>query len=125
MPRKHRFESPALRYLYDRYVGDDPRRQAEYEESVAAARVAMQIYEQRTKAKLTQAELAKKVGTSRSVISRLEDADYEGHSLALLRRIAEALDKSVEIRFVPRRRAPEGPARGTTARRNSRRKKVA
>jgi hypothetical protein len=34
------------------------------------------------------------------MISRLEDADYDGHSLALLRRIASALEKRVEIRFV-------------------------
>ncbi|MCA9757574.1 MAG: helix-turn-helix domain-containing protein [Candidatus Eisenbacteria bacterium] len=55
----------------------------------------------RTDAGLTQAELAKLVGTSRSVISRLEDDDYDGHSLALLRRVAAAVNKRVEIRFVP------------------------
>src|ERR1035438_3988975 len=37
----------------------------------------------------------------RSVVCRLEDADYEGHSLAMLRRIAEVLGKRIEIRFVP------------------------
>jgi hypothetical protein len=35
-----------------------------------------------------------------SVISRLEDAEYDGHLLVMLRRIARALDKRVEIRFV-------------------------
>ena len=45
--------------------------------------------------------MARKAGTTASVICRLEDADYEGHSLAMLRRIAAALDKRVEIRFVP------------------------
>jgi DNA-binding XRE family transcriptional regulator len=100
MPRRHRFQSPALRYLYDRYVGDDPERRAEYEASVAGAKIAMEIYALRTKAALTQAQLAEKVGTSRSVISRLEDADYEGHSLALLRRIAAALGRRVDVRFV-------------------------
>ena len=49
---------------------------------------------------LTQKELAGLVGTSHSVISRLEDDDYRGHSLAMLRRIAAALNKRVEIRFV-------------------------
>ena len=47
-----------------------------------------------------QRELAKLVGTSASVICRLEDADYEGHSLAMLNRIAAALHRRVEIRFV-------------------------
>src|ERR1035438_952707 len=36
---------------------------------------------------------------------RLEDADYEGHSVAMLRRIAAALNQRVEIRFVPIRRS--------------------
>jgi transcriptional regulator with XRE-family HTH domain len=62
------------------------------------------IYELRTKAKLSQAALARKVGTTQSVISRLEDADYDGQSLAMLRRIASSLDKRVEIRFLPSRK---------------------
>ena len=110
MPRKHRFESGALRHLYDRFVGDDPERQATYEESVSSARVAMQLYELRRRARLTQAQLAGKVGTSVSAVSRLEDADYEGHSLAMLRRIAAALGQEVEVRFVPKREK-QGPAR--------------
>ena len=48
--------------------------------------------------------LAERVGTSKSAICRLEDADYDGHSLSMLKRIAEALDKLVEIRFLPARR---------------------
>jgi predicted transcriptional regulator len=46
----------------------------------------------------------KRVGTTQSVISRLEDADYEGHSLAMLNRIAAAVERHVEIRFVLRHR---------------------
>jgi hypothetical protein len=42
------------------------------------------------------------VGTSLSAIARLEDADYEGHSLSMLRRIGEALNQKIEIRFVPK-----------------------
>jgi hypothetical protein len=45
--------------------------------------------------------LADLVGTTASAICRLEDADYEGHSLAMLNRIAAALKQRVEIRFVP------------------------
>ncbi|MCC6389977.1 MAG: XRE family transcriptional regulator [Bryobacterales bacterium] len=63
------------------------------------------ILELRTKAGLTQAQLGKLIGTTASVICRLEDADYEGHSLAMLRRIGAALNKRVEIRFVPIRRS--------------------
>ena len=71
------------------------------EQEQANLDVAREIYELRIKAKLSQAELARKVGTTQSVISRLEDADYDGHSLAMLRRIAAALEKRVGIRFVP------------------------
>ena|SRR6266700_3192483 len=74
------------------------------EEERANLDIARKIYELRAKAKLSQAQLAKKVGTTQSVISRLEDADYGGHSLAMLRRIASALEKRVEIRFVPGRK---------------------
>jgi len=77
----------------------------ELQEMVAAERenleVARKIYDLRTAAGLTQSQLAKKVGTTQSVISLLEDANYDGHSMAMLRRIAAALEKRVEIRFLP------------------------
>ena len=101
---KRKFQSDAVQYLYDRYVGTDPKRIAEYEEEVLNAEIARKIYDLRTKAGLSQRELAKKVGTSASAICRLEDADYDGHSLSMLKRIAEALDKRVEIRFLPAKR---------------------
>jgi transcriptional regulator with XRE-family HTH domain len=63
--------------------------------------IARQIFALRTQAGMTQMELASLVGTSHSVISRLEDDDYEGHSLNLLRRISEALKMKIEVRFVP------------------------
>jgi transcriptional regulator with XRE-family HTH domain len=59
---------------------------------------------------LSQRELAKRVGTTASVICRLEDADYRGHSLAMLRRIAAALDRRLEIRFVTSRKPRLQPA---------------
>jgi DNA-binding XRE family transcriptional regulator len=84
------------------YVGK-PDRQSQLERAKADDAVARKINTLRVKAGLTQKELAKLVGTTASVISRLEDADYEGHSLAMLNRIAAAMDKRVEIRFVPAR----------------------
>ena len=50
--------------------------------------IAMKVYDLRKEAGLTQKELADRIGTRQSVISRLEDADYGGHSLAVLKRIA-------------------------------------
>ena len=65
--------------------------------------IAELIYQVRTEAGLSQRALAKMLGTSASVICRLEDAEYDGHSMAMLRRIAEAVGKRVEIRFVTRK----------------------
>ncbi len=101
---KRKFNSSALQYTYDRHIGTDPKRIEEYEEEVINADIARKVYDLRTKAGLSQRQLAKKVGTTASVICRLEDADYEGHSLSMLKRIAEAFDKRVEIRFVPVKR---------------------
>ncbi|MGH8060291.1 MAG: helix-turn-helix transcriptional regulator [Candidatus Entotheonellia bacterium] len=104
MAAQKKLTFPALQYAYHRYIGDNPEQIAAYEEELANAELAQKIYDLRTKAGLTQRQLAKLVGTSASVICRLEDADYDGHSLAMLRRIAAALDKRVEIRFLPAKR---------------------
>ena len=106
--KARKLASSTVQFLYERYVGADRNSKKEYEDEVLNAAIARKIYALRTKAGLSQRDLAKKVGTSASAICRLEDADYEGHSLSLLKRIAEALDSRVEIRFVsvkPRRSA--------------------
>jgi ribosome-binding protein aMBF1 (putative translation factor) len=97
---KKRVTTDAVEILHRRIYEGHPKRLAGLAEAEADLDVAMKIYEIRTKAGLTQKELAKMIGTTPSVISRLEDADYQGHSLAMLRRIAEAMGKRVEIRFV-------------------------
>jgi ribosome-binding protein aMBF1 (putative translation factor) len=102
--KKRKLRSAALQWTYDRYIGRDPKHIREYEEEVLNAEIARKIYDLRTKTGLSQRELAKRVGTTASAICRLEDADYEGHSLFMLKRIAEALDRRVEIRFMPIKR---------------------
>jgi ribosome-binding protein aMBF1 (putative translation factor) len=101
MTRKRKATSDALEILRRRYYEGRPERLAALEQERVNAQIAREIYVMREKAGLTQRELAALVGTTPSVICRLEDADYEGHSLSMLRRIAEVLDRRVEIRFVP------------------------
>jgi ribosome-binding protein aMBF1 (putative translation factor) len=103
MGRKSRSESDARRYTLDRYVGSDKKKAEAREAELANADFARTLYDLRAAADLTQRELARLVGTTASVISRLEDADYNGHSLAMFRRIA-ALNKRVEIRVMPLKR---------------------
>lgn len=102
--KKNPFRSKSLKAAYDRYVGDDGEQRATFEEELANADVAQKIYDLRTNAGLSQRSLAKLVGTTASVICQLESSDYQGHSLSMLRRVAAALHKRVEIRFVPVRR---------------------
>jgi transcriptional regulator with XRE-family HTH domain len=59
--------------------------------------LALLVREMREEAGLTQTELAKKAGTTQSVIARLEDAEYTGHSLATLERIALACGVALRL----------------------------
>jgi DNA-binding XRE family transcriptional regulator len=95
----------AVEILHRRFYERKPGRLKKLEEARANEEIARKIHDLRTAAGLTQTQLAKLVGTTASVICRLEDADYEGHSLAMLRRIGAALHQRVEIRFVPVRRS--------------------
>jgi DNA-binding XRE family transcriptional regulator len=101
MSKKKKSTTDAVEILHRRYFEGKPEMLAALEEARANDAVARKIYELRTKAGLTQRQLAKLVGTTASVICLLEDADYEGHSMAMLSRIAAALNRRVEIRFVP------------------------
>src|SRR5438309_1145386 len=63
------------------------------------ADIAMKVHDARREAGLTQKQLADRIGTKQSVISRIEDADYDGHSLTVLKRIADALGKKLRVEF--------------------------
>lgn len=97
--QKARKTSDAVRFL-DGMIGKNRQLRHLANEAMVNAEVAHLIYDVRNKAKLTQKQLAEVVGTTPSVIARLEDADYEGHSLSMLQRIAAAVNKRLEVRFV-------------------------
>ncbi len=89
---------------FDRYLAEqmqDPRFAARFERAGEAWDVALQIAALREQAGLSQKELAKRLKTSQQQISRLESPDYEGHSLANLRRVAEVLHAKVRVVFEP------------------------
>ena len=96
----------AVEILHRRYIGDDEGRRASLQEERINAEVARLIYDLRKEAGLTQKELATRVGTTQSVISRLEDADYGGHSLSMLSRIAASLNRRLMVSIIA-----DGPGR--------------
>jgi DNA-binding XRE family transcriptional regulator len=101
MTQNPSIKSKALQFAYQRYIGEDPQQRRTYDEALLHAEIARQLYDLRTAANLTQQQLAGLVGTTPSVICRLEDADYLGHSLTMLHRIATALGQRVDVRFLP------------------------
>jgi ribosome-binding protein aMBF1 (putative translation factor) len=90
--------------LYREFVQGKPEIAALLEIERVNSQVARIIYDLRNDAGLSQRQLAKLVGTTASVICRLEDADYNGHSLSMFCRIVAALHKSLEIRIVNAKR---------------------
>ncbi len=98
--KRRRLTTDAVEILHRRYYAGRPQRLVALAEERTNAEIARQICALREKAGLTQQQLARLVGTTASVICRLEDADYAGHSLSMLRRIATAVNMRIEIRFL-------------------------
>jgi transcriptional regulator with XRE-family HTH domain len=67
--------------------------------------VALQLAALREKAGFSQKQLARKLKTSQQNISRLESPSYEGHSLTMLRRVAEVLGATVRVTIAPKEKA--------------------
>jgi transcriptional regulator with XRE-family HTH domain len=85
---------------FDLYLEEqlkDPVFAGRFEKAGEAWDVALQLAALREKAGLSQKELARKLHTSQQNISRLESPSYEGHSLVMLRRVAEVLGATVRV----------------------------
>ena len=87
--------------IIDGMIGDDEQLRDLIRQAKTNADIAQMIYDARIEAKLSQQALAELVGSNQQTISQLESADYEGHSLAMLRRIADALKQELVVQFVP------------------------
>jgi ribosome-binding protein aMBF1 (putative translation factor) len=103
MAKKKRFITDAVEIAI-KELGDTPELRARIEQEKLNIQVAQMIYDARHKARLTQKQLAELVGTKQQVIARLEDADYDGHSLSMLQRIAAALGRRLDVTMTPIRR---------------------
>jgi transcriptional regulator with XRE-family HTH domain len=96
MPSR-RYEQPVFRHFSNKKL-------AKRKEKMA---IGAEIHAARSHAGLTQAQLAKRVGTTQSVISDLEDAEFQGHTMSMLRRVANALGFDVEVRLAVRSPSPK------------------
>ena len=87
--------------LKEKLIELHPSLAEKFEKSDRAIYFGVQIYNLRKKAKLTQDQLAKLVGTKQSNIARIEDADYTGYTLKTLERVSGALKAKIEIKIIP------------------------
>lgn len=66
------------------------------------------IIEARMRNNMSQADLARKIRTHQPSIARLENPEYRGGSLSMLRKVAEVTDSRLVIRLEPKKRAQQG-----------------
>jgi DNA-binding XRE family transcriptional regulator len=78
----------------------DPKFRKEYEMADEEFAVIEALIRARTKARLSQADLAKKIGTTQSAIARLEGGGVSP-SLSTLRRYAEATGTRLHLELRP------------------------
>ena len=76
----------------------DEEFKAEYEKLKPRYEAIAQIIRARKEQNMTQAELAKRVGTQKSNISRLESGNYNP-SLDFLVKVAESLGKTLSVQL--------------------------
>jgi transcriptional regulator with XRE-family HTH domain len=91
---------------FDTYLAEhikDPDFAKRFKKAGEAWDVAIQLASLRQESGLSQKELARRVGTSQQQISRLESPSYEGHSLSMLRRVADILGANVNVVIGPKR----------------------
>jgi len=96
---------------FDEYLEDqlkDPVFAARFKKAGEAWDVALQLASLRKESGLSQKELARRLGTSQQQISRLESPSYEGHSLSMLRRVAEVLGATLHVEIL-RKKHPSQP----------------
>lgn len=87
--------------LTEKLLKTNPSFEEEFKKADQAWDIAFQIHDLRKKAKVTQAQLAKLVGTRQSNIARIESADYTSYTYKTLEKVTKALKARLEIRIVP------------------------
>lgn len=104
MTKEKQTTTDAVKILHRLHIKEDPERIASLEAERIKAEIAQQIYDLRESAGLSQKQLAKKVGTTPTLIDNLEMTDYEDHqfgdAILMLKHIAKVVGKQIEIQFL-------------------------
>ncbi len=95
MKRRKNIKLISAESLHQKWM-KDPEYRSEYEKLEPEFQIARQIIGARIKQKITQEELAEKVGTGQAVISRLEGMNAKP-SISLLQRVAKALETKIKV----------------------------
>ena len=74
----------------------NPQFRKAYEEEYAKVKFAYQMMQLRKKQRISQAQLAKKLGTTQSVVARMETGQ-QNFTLDTLQKIASAFGRSLKI----------------------------
>ncbi len=83
----------------------NPEARAEYDAQAPEFKLARELITARTRAGLTQTELAERMGVSQPVVARIEGSigsRKHAPSLATLRKYADACGQRLVIRFEPK-----------------------
>ncbi len=105
---------------HEAFLGKARKRQGfakAYEDLASEYSLVRELLAARSRAGLTQEEVAKSMGTTKSAVSRLEAVGKHSPSVTTLERYAQAVGCQVEIRLVPAAR----PTRASSERGRARR----
>lgn len=96
---KHVDNTGFLHEFMQEEIAKDPNAEQLYMETRAELQIAIMVKELRKSKKLSQTDLAKKMGKSQSTIGRIENGSVKP-TISMLEQIAAATDTKLEISFV-------------------------
>lgn len=95
MNKKDKFDPVPFKNFFDKAM-QDPKIKAEYDRLGPEYEIIEAIIKKRIEKNISQKQLAEKMGTKQSALSRLESGNYNP-SLAFLKKVATALDAKLSI----------------------------
>lgn len=83
-------------------LGGDRELNELYQRELAKLDIAEQIATVRERAGLSQAALARRIGTQQAGVARMENQTYRSYTMTTLAKIAAATGATLEVKLVPK-----------------------